>query len=59
MSSSSHAGPERARVILQHELDWMKTMDLAEGSRAQQMRDRLVNMAQKSDTRELGYSLNG
>jgi len=59
MSSSRYAGPERARVILQHELDWMKTMDLPEGSRAQQMRDRLVYMAQKSDTMELGYSLDG
>jgi hypothetical protein len=59
MSSSSHAGPARARVILQHELDWMKTMDLAEGSRGQQMRDRLVKMAQQSDGMQLGYSLNG
>jgi hypothetical protein len=46
-------------VILQHELDWMKTMDLAEGSRGQQMRDRLVKMAQQSDGMQLGYSLHG
>lgn len=59
MSSSSHAGPARARVILQHELDWMKTMDLVQGTRGQQMRDRLVKMAQQSDKTQLGYSLNG
>ena len=59
MSSSSHAGPARARVILQHDLDWMKTMDLAQGTHGQKMRDRLVKMAQQSDTTQLGYSLKG
>lgn len=59
MSSATHAGPERARVILQHELDWMKTMELEEGSRAAQMRDRLINMARKTDQGKLGYSLEG
>ena len=59
MSSVTHAGPERARNILQHELDWVKTMELTNGSRAAQMRDRLVNMSEKSDRRTLGYSLEG
>jgi hypothetical protein len=59
MSSATHAGPERARVILQHDLEWMKGMDVREGSRAAKMRDRLVSMADKSDQRELGYSLDG
>jgi hypothetical protein len=59
MSSAKHAGPERARVILQHELEWMRTMDLPIDSRAAQMRDRLVNMAQQTDQRKLGYSLEG
>jgi hypothetical protein len=59
MSSAKHAGPERARVILQHELDWMRTMDLAAGTRAAQMRDRLVNMASSTDHTKLGYSLDG
>jgi hypothetical protein len=59
MSSAKYAGPERARVILQHELEWIKTMELPIGSRAAQMRDRLVNIAQQSDQRKLGYSLEG
>jgi hypothetical protein len=59
MSSATHAGPERARVILQHDLDWMETMKLQEGTRAAKMRDRLIRMAKKSDRRNLGYSLNG
>ena len=59
MSSTTHAGPERARVILQHDLDWMKTMKLEQGTRAAEMRDRLVRMAEKSDPRQLGYSLDG
>ena len=56
MSSATHAGPERARVILQHDLNWMKSMKLPDGSRASEMRDRLVKMA---DQRELAYSLDG
>ena len=59
MSSATHAGPERARVILQHDLNWMKTMDLPIGSRAAEMRDRLVTMAEKADKGHLGYSLEG
>ena len=59
MSSGTRAGPERARNILQHELDWMKNMELMNGSRAAQMRDRLVSMSEKSDPRALGYSLDG
>ena len=59
MSSATHAGPERARVILQHELDWMKTMELKKGSKAAQMRDRLVNLANTTDPNKLGYSLEG
>jgi len=59
MSSASHTGPNRARVILQHELDWMKTMKLEDGSRAAQMRDRLINMASMTDETGLGYSLTG
>jgi hypothetical protein len=59
MSSAIHAGPERARVILQHDLNWMKTMELAKGSLALEMRDRLLNMAETTDQRELDYSLDG
>ena len=59
MSSAAHAGPERARVILQHDLNWMKSMKLLDGSRASEMRDRLVKMAESSDQKELGYSLDG
>ena len=59
MSSATHAGPERARVILQHDLDWMKTMTLSHGTRAAKMRDRLVSMAEKSNPTELAYSLEG
>jgi hypothetical protein len=59
MSSATHAGPERARNILQHELDWMKSMEVINGSRAAQMRDRLVSMSEKSDRQTLGYSLDG
>ena len=59
MSSATHGGLERARVILQHDLNWMKSMKLPERSRASEMRDRLVKMAEGSDQRELGYSLDG
>lgn len=59
MSSATRAGPERARVILQHDLDWMETMKLQEGTRAAKMRDRLLCMAKKSDRKNLGYSLDG
>lgn len=59
MSSATHAGPERARVILQHDLNWMKTMKLAKGTRAAEMRDRLVRIAETSDPEKLGYSLDG
>ena len=59
MSSATHAGPERARVILQHNLAWMRTMDLKRGTRAAGMRDRLVNMADHVNTKDLGYSLEG
>jgi hypothetical protein len=59
MSSARHCGPERARVILQHELEWMKSMELECGSRAAQMRDRLVSMAAGVDQYKLGYSLSG
>ena len=57
MSSATYAGPERARVILQHDLNWMKTMPLREGSQASEMRDRLVKLAEYTDQNELGYSL--
>jgi len=59
MSSAKHAGRERARVILQHDLEWVKTMPLTNGSRAAQMRDRLVSMAATVDESKLGYSLEG
>lgn len=59
MSSATHAGRERARVILQHDLNWIKTIPLREGSQASDMRDRLVRLASSSDLNELGYSLNG
>jgi hypothetical protein len=59
MSSGTHAGPERARVILQHDLSWMRTMDLKPETKAAEMRDRLVNMADNVDTKSLGYSLEG
>jgi hypothetical protein len=59
MSSATHAGPERARVILQHDLDWIRTMELSQGSRAEQMRDRLVRLAESSDQGKLGYALEG
>ena len=57
MSSATHAGPERARVILQHDLNWMKTMPLREVSQASEMRDRLVKLAEYTDQNELGYPL--
>lgn len=59
MSSAIHAGPERARVILQHDLNWMERLKLPDGSLASKMRDRLMEMADNSDQRELGYSLDG
>jgi hypothetical protein len=59
MSSATHAGPERARVILQHDLNWMRTMDLKPETRAAGMRDRRVSMAEHVDTKNLGYSLAG
>jgi len=59
MSSATHAGPERARVILQHDLKWMRTMDLKPETRAAEMRDRLVRMADHVDTKNLAYSLEG
>ena len=59
MSSVKHSGPERARVILQHGLEWMKTMKLDNGSRAAVMRDRLIDMASQTDQREFEYSLRG
>lgn len=59
MSSATHAGPERARVILQHDLNWMKTMEIEPETRAAEMRDRLVSMANHVDTENLGYSLDG
>jgi hypothetical protein len=59
MSSAKHCRPERAQNILQHELEWMKTMELKENSGAAHMRDRLVSMANRVDTRKLGYSLSG
>jgi hypothetical protein len=59
MSSATHAGPERARVILQHDLNWIKTMPLRKGTQASEMRDRLVKLASSTDKNELGYSLTG
>ena len=59
MSSATHAGPERARVILQHDLNWMRTMDLKPETRAAEMRDQLVSMADHVDTKNLGYALEG
>ena len=59
MSSAKHSGPERARVILQHDLNWMKTMPLRKGSQASEMRDRLVKLAEVTNQNELGYSLTG
>ena len=59
MSSAKHASPERARVILQHELGWIKDMDLPENSHAIRMRARLLEMAEKLNQAELGYSLEG
>ena len=58
MSSATHAGSERARVILQHDLDWIKTMELKSGTRAAEMRDRLVTMADHVGT-NIGFSLEG
>lgn len=51
------AGAERAKNILQHEMEWVR--DVRYEGRLEEMRKNLVNMRDKVGEAELGYSLKG
>ena len=50
-------GSLRAKNILQHRLEWIKEMECS--GRLNEMRDRLVSLAEQHDVDKMGYSLEG
>ncbi|GAO50192.1 hypothetical protein SAICODRAFT_85253 [Saitoella complicata NRRL Y-17804] len=51
------AGPERARNILQHDMNWVR--DVQYTGRLERMRLNLIRMAESVGADDLGYSLSG